>query len=171
MLLYIENVLLVKNIKLKELNIFYLARGFSDPRWDDDYENSRDFDALMFEDIDECFKILNSRANKTADDVRMAILMSQHPRLGWCSLLQLLPTPILAQIIEKAEISKEVCEVCMGKMKYQPYYEIEYDNEIAEWKFLTKLGDSDEELDSYGEGEREWGDEFEDEKEHDSGYW
>lgn len=142
----LENTLLAKNAKLKELGIFFLADAFlpGEQFYDDDYQPAV-LDPYMYENLEENLAKFQKTAEEMADSQRLAILMSQHHRLGRCSLLQLLPIPVVAQIIELA-VPKKGCEVSGGTLGQLPRFDITYSP--PDWTIMTTYDFEGEERNS-----------------------
>ena len=60
--------------------------------------------------IDAAVPSLKKEAKQVADEKRLTLASAQHPYLGRCSVLQLLPHPVLTQIVDAA-VPKEGCAV------------------------------------------------------------
>jgi len=120
----IENVLLAKNAKLKEIRI-YLVRPNFDNRQGllraaaTNEIVAEEVDRFVDEKVDQACPKFVKKAKETAAKKRLAILMSQHPRLGRCSLLQLLPEPALRGIVEEA-VPKQGCDIFVDSSFFTP---------------------------------------------------
>jgi hypothetical protein len=88
-------------------------------------------DGYMVNNMDRFHRKLEKKAKETAAACRLAVLMSQHPRLGRLSILQLLPARVLPQIVKEA-VLKEGCGISVdnigpaARFKYKaPTWEVE----------------------------------------------
>jgi hypothetical protein len=176
-LLDMENVLLAKNAKLKEISFYFIADAFREAFLDpEDLEefglNVHDdtVDSNMMEYFDESYHYLVKRAKETADNVRIAILMSQHPRFGRCSLLQLLPEAAIQQIVEDA-VPKDGCVIRVNyvgdspRFKYKPGLWTFRDVEPTTERYGLRGRDDDGDDDEDGEDKSSEEEEEEEEEE------
>jgi hypothetical protein len=117
----IENVLLTNNGKLKEVRMYLLSQGFAFRRHTILFPaiSRETLDETMKEKIDDASAKFKKKAKETAANKRLAILMSRHPRLGRCSVLQLLPEPAVQRVVEEA-VPKQGCVICVANLDNTP---------------------------------------------------
>jgi hypothetical protein len=127
----IESLLLAKNTKLQELRFYLWSITFEfehPPEIDSEPDEERFSEGMQaYSSYVKAVtsEIFNAKTKETAASCRLAVLMSQHPRLGRCSLLQLLPGPVLQQILEEAVpksgcLTEVYCIANKPEFKYKP---------------------------------------------------
>lgn len=161
----IENVLLAKNAKLEEIRFYLFAGAFRDPMYTPPEPDLEAEDESMIDTMNEAYPKFEKKAKETAANKRSAILMSQHPRLGRCSVLQLLPEPAVRHIVEEA-VTKRGCVIfvkrvdAIPRFKYKPGEWTVSERERAIYNFQRPSDTEDEDPRSEEEEEEEAEDQY-----------
>ena len=103
--------LLTRNTKIDILKIYLggaipediiIGSESSDSDEEESEDDEFEADFQLSDAVRAVIQPLNQQARQTAHAVRLAILMSQHSRVGKCSVLQLLPPPAIEKIVSLA---------------------------------------------------------------------
>lgn len=115
--------ILAKNTKLESLKLFLggaispdiiVNSDSTDSEEESEEEDEFEVDFQLSDAIRAIIWPLKETARDTAHAVRLTVLMSQHRRVGRCSVLQLLPPPAIAEIVKLAA-PKNGCRITLTR--------------------------------------------------------